>query len=43
MTNVTIKQKIWGIPLVAILIFSIGMAIITIASSNTYDLLQSKV
>ena len=36
----TIKQKIWSIPLVTILIFSIGMAIVYQSSSYTYDLLQ---
>ncbi|MDO8413244.1 MAG: EAL domain-containing protein [Gallionellaceae bacterium] len=36
----TIKQKIWSIPLITILIFAIGMAITYKASSYTYDLLQ---
>ncbi len=36
----TIKQKIWSIPLVTILIFSLGMAFIYGASSRTYDLLS---
>jgi diguanylate cyclase (GGDEF)-like protein len=36
----TIKQKIWSIPLVTILIFTLGMAIIYGASSHTYNLLQ---
>lgn len=36
----TIKQKIWSIPLIAILIFSIGMAITQKFSSYTYALLQ---
>lgn len=36
----TIKQKIWGIPQVTIVIFAVGMAIIYLASSRTYTLLQ---
>ena len=36
----TIKQKVWSIPLITILIFSIGMAVIYKASSYTYGLLQ---
>ncbi len=36
----TIKQKIWSIPLITILIFSIGMAIVYQSSSYTFELLQ---
>jgi diguanylate cyclase (GGDEF)-like protein len=36
----TIKQKIWSIPLLTILIFSIGIAFVYKSSSYTYDLLQ---
>ena len=36
----TIKQKIWGIPLVTIVIFAVGMAILYLASSRTYTLHQ---
>lgn len=36
----TIKQKIWSISLITILVFSIGMAIIYKSSSYTYGLLQ---
>lgn len=36
----TIKQKIWSIPFITILVFSIGMAIIYKYSSYTYGLLQ---
>jgi len=36
----TIKQKIWSIPIVTILLFTIGMAITNRFSSHTYDLLQ---
>lgn len=37
---VTIKQKIWSIPLITILIFSIGIAFVYKSSSYTYGLLQ---
>ena len=37
---VTIKQKIWSIPLITILIFSIGIALVYKSSSYTYGLLQ---
>jgi diguanylate cyclase (GGDEF)-like protein len=36
----TIKQKIWSIPLITILIFSIGIALVYKSSTYTYDLLQ---
>ena len=36
----TIKQKIWSIPLIAILIFSVGMAVTYKYSSYIYTLLQ---
>ena len=36
----TIKQKIWSIPLITILIFSIGIAFVYKVSSYTYGLLQ---
>ena len=36
----TIKQKIWSIPLLTILIFSIGIVFVYKSSSYTYDLLQ---
>lgn len=36
----TLRQKIWSIPLVTMLIFSIGMAVISQSSSKIYGLLQ---
>ena len=36
----TIQQKIWSIPLITILIFSIGMAVVYKSASYTYELLQ---
>ncbi len=36
----TIQQKIWSIPFITILIFSIGMAVVYKSASHTYDLLQ---
>ena len=35
-----IKQKIWSIPILTILIFSLGMAVVYQYSSQTYTLLQ---
>jgi diguanylate cyclase (GGDEF)-like protein len=35
-----IRQKIWSIPIVTILVFTIGMAVAYHFSSNTYELLQ---
>ena len=39
-SHMTIKQKIWGILIITILIFSIGMAVAYQSSSLTYGLLQ---
>ncbi|MEO8343155.1 MAG: EAL domain-containing protein [Gallionella sp.] len=36
----TIKQKIWSIPVITMVIFSIGIAFVYKSSSHTYDLLQ---
>ncbi len=37
----TIKQKIWSIPVITMLIFSFGMAVVYKISSDTVDLIQS--
>lgn len=36
----TIKQKIWSIPVITMLIFSVGTGLVYKSSSHTYDLLQ---
>lgn len=36
----TIKQKIWSIPLITVLIFSVGMAVVYKLSSDTHALIQ---